>query len=83
MMEEQIEVTARFDGEGKITPKSFVWKGRDFRVDGVGRRWEGEDGEHMLVMVQPKNQVFELVYDKVNGVWRMVKKHDHPFRKLV
>ncbi len=79
---EQIEVTANFDGEGKITPKTFIWGENQFRVDGIGRRWEGEDGEHMLVMVLPKKQVFELVFDKVNGIWGMVKKHDHPFRKM-
>ena len=77
---DQIEVTSRINQEGKPMPASFVWTGASYQVDGVGRRWEGENGEHILVMVQPNNQVYELLYEQDGDVWRMVKEHKSPPR---
>jgi hypothetical protein len=73
-----IEVTSRVNQEGKPIPSSFAWEGVSYRVDGVGRRWEEKGGEHILVMVQPNNQVFELLYESDGDIWRMVKKHGRP-----
>jgi len=78
---QEIDVTSRFDRKGKIIPVKFELEGKEHRVDGVGRRWEDEDGEHILVMVQPNNRVYELLFKSVKGVWWMVKQHGHPFRK--
>ena len=78
---QEIEVTSRFDRKGKIMPVKFKLEGKEYRADGVGRRWEDEDGEHILVMVQPNNRVYELLFKSVEGVWWMVKQHGHPFRK--
>jgi len=78
---ECIEVTARVNQEGMRIPFSFTWKGVTFRVDSVGRRWLEEDGEHILVMVRPDNQVFELLYEVEGDAWGLVKKHEPPFRQ--
>jgi hypothetical protein len=80
---EPIEVTARVNQAGERIPFSFTWKGVAYRVDSVGRRWVGEDGEHVLVMVRPGNQVFELLYDFAHDVWGIVKKHEPPRRQKV
>ena len=77
---QEIDVTSRFDRKGKIIPVTFELEGKEYRVDGVGRRWEDEDGEHILVMVQPNNRVYELLFKSTDGVWWMVKQHGHPFR---
>jgi hypothetical protein len=75
---ERIEVTARVNQQGLGIPFSFTWKGITYQVDSVGRRWVDEEGEHILVMVRPDNQVFELLYDAECDVWGMVKKHEPP-----
>jgi hypothetical protein len=67
---DEVEVTARFDEHGKITPLSFVWKDIRYQVDSTGRRWQTDEGHHMLVMV-PGGRVFELAFHTVKGVWSL------------
>ena len=74
---ETIEVTARFDQQGRITPLNFVWQGRAYRVEGTGRRWEAKDGLHILVMV-PGNRAFHLVFDCINGIWKLIRSSEIP-----
>jgi hypothetical protein len=63
-----IEVTARFDPQGKIIPLSFTWRGHTYRVDSTGRRWRDEAGHHILVMA-PIEQVFELLFVPEEQRW--------------
>jgi hypothetical protein len=65
---EPIEVTARFDEQGKITPVRFTWKGSVYLVESTGRRWQAEDGLHILVMV-PGERVFELLFHAEETRW--------------
>ena len=65
---ETIEVTARFDREGKITPLSFTWRGKKYPVDSTGRSWVDEAGQHVLVMV-PGERVYELVFLPAEMHW--------------
>jgi len=74
---ETIEVTARFDPQGHITPLTFVWQGRSYRVEGTGRRWNAKDGLHILVMVTG-NRAFHLIFDCGTGVWKLVRGSEHP-----
>jgi len=67
-MIDPIEVTARFETDGKITPIRFAWRGRTYLVDSTGRRWQDADGLHILVMV-PGDQVIELVFAASNLRW--------------
>jgi hypothetical protein len=79
----QIEVSSRVNQAGEQVPFSFTWEEKTYRVDGVGRRWVENGGEHILVMVQPDNQVYELRFEPEGGRWQMVRKHEPPGRQRV
>lgn len=66
-----IDVTARFDSQGRLTPTGFTWKGVTFPIDSTGRRWEDERGQHILVMV-PGGRTFELLYTAREGAWYLI-----------
>jgi hypothetical protein len=55
-----VEVLARFDAQGKVTPLRFSWQGQEFEIESTGRRWQAEDGLHILVMT-PGGRMFELL----------------------
>jgi hypothetical protein len=74
---ETIEVTAHFDTQGYITPLTFVWRGRSYRVEGTGRRWEAKDGIHILAMVVG-NRAFHLVFENGTNTWKMVRSSEQP-----
>ncbi len=68
---EAIEITVHIDKDGRVDPQSFTWRGQPQRVDHSGRRWEAEDGEHILVMT-PSERIFELLYARSDGLWYLV-----------
>ena len=74
---ETVEVTATFDTEGKITPLNFIWGGRAYKVESIGRRWQAKDGLHVLVMVSG-NQDFHLIFSPTEVVWRLLRGVDLP-----
>jgi hypothetical protein len=65
---EPIEVTAHFDQQGGITALQFTRHGSIFQVESTGRRWQDEDGQHLLVMLA-SGQVYELIYKKDDWRW--------------
>ena len=65
---EPIEVTARFDEHGTITPLQFAWKGGNYRVESTGRRWQDEAGQHILVMLS-NGHIYELIFNPGDGRW--------------
>lgn len=77
----RIEVTTRVDVSGKLIPISFIYQGLFLRVDEIGREWEDTEGRHVLVMVTPGGNVYELVHQQ-NGDWIVAKGHDRPTVKL-
>ena len=70
---EPIEVIARFDAQGKVHPLKFVWKGTTITVASAGRRWEDQDGLHMLVM-DFQGKAYELAFTPAEMRWYMVGK---------
>ena len=70
---EAVEVTARFDEDGKIIPQKFTWRQVKYPVTAVGRYWNDDTGQHILVMTPvpgtPGDRVFELVYTASEGRW--------------
>jgi len=72
-----IEITAHFNLDGIITPISFVWKGRTYRVEGTGRRWNAKDGHHLLVMAAG-NRAYHLTFNYQTGIWYLVHGGEHP-----
>jgi hypothetical protein len=67
-MADLVDVTARWDTQGEITPLSFIWQGRSYVVASIGRRWRNESGQHILCMASGE-QVFELVFQAAEGRW--------------
>jgi hypothetical protein len=65
---DEIEVIARFDRNGGITPLEITWRGRKYKVASSGRRWEDDDGQHFMVMVAGE-QVFELLFIPDEMCW--------------
>ncbi len=65
---EPIEVTARFDEQGAITPLQFAWKGGIYRVESTGRHWQDDAGLHILVEAA-SGRIYELVFKGVEGCW--------------
>lgn len=77
---EPIEVTARFEPEGKIVPLSFTWQGQTYPVDSTGRHWEDQAGLHTLVMV-PGERVYELIFIRAESRWYL--RRPGPDRRMV
>jgi hypothetical protein len=65
---ESIEVTARFSPEGHIVPLQITWNGRAYGIESTGRRWEAEDGRHILAML-PGDRVVELLFAPLECRW--------------
>jgi len=72
---EPIEVTARFDVQGIITPMHFIWKGSSYHVESCGRRRMDEVGIHILVMVS-NGQIYELTFKGGEGRWYLRQAGD-------
>ena len=72
-----IEINVNFDPRGKITPLNFAWKGRTYTIESVGRRWQGADGTHILVMAIG-NRAFHLIFNSENFAWRLLRGGDVP-----
>jgi hypothetical protein len=54
--------------EGQIEPLRFTWKGYDYPVTSTGRRWEDEQGMHILIMV-PGDTVYEILFVPAEIRW--------------
>jgi hypothetical protein len=67
---EPVEVTARFDPQGVITPLNIMKDQKNIPVTGVGRHWSDPQGVHILVMV-PGEQIYELLFANAQNRWYM------------
>jgi hypothetical protein len=74
---DEIEVTARFDPNGKIFPLNFIWRTRRYKVSAVGRQWDGADGRHILVM-DIINQTYHLVFKPETSQWFLFHGGSNP-----
>ncbi len=72
-MKEPTSVEARFAEDGRVTVRSFTWRGQRRPVVSQGRQWQAEDGRHCLVMA-PGDEVFELVFAPETGAWQVVSQ---------
>jgi len=68
---EEIDVVARFESGGEITPLELVRKGAHYRVISTGRSWRGKKGVHILVMLIG-NRVFHLLFSMPDAKWYLV-----------
>jgi hypothetical protein len=65
---ETIEVTARWDENGEVSPLQFLMNGTPIQVETIGRRWQDEHGLHALVKALG-GRTFELVFDPAEMKW--------------
>lgn len=69
-------VEARFDEEGRVTPTTFHWQGREVRISDVGRRWTEPHGPHQLhhyLVMTPTQDTFELCLDTGILQWKITR----------
>ncbi len=69
-------VEARFDDAGRVTPRTFRWRGRDVRISDVGRRWTEPHGPHELrhyLVMTPAQDTFELCLDTATLQWKITR----------
>ena len=59
---EAIEVTARWDKSGRVTPLRFIHGGVPVQVEAAGRQWTDSAGLHVMVQAEG-GRAFELVFD--------------------
>lgn len=76
---EPIRVDAMMSGTGELRPRRFHWRGRDYVVTAIGRRWEEEapPRRHILVEAHPFG-IFHLAYDIADERWQMVRAWPRP-----
>lgn len=63
-----IEVASRQDAAGKWIPLHFRWRDVIYEIKNIGRRWQDERGEHMLVMTYG-DEVYELLHQLDGNSW--------------
>ena len=69
-------VEARFDKEGRVTPTTFRWRGRDVRISDVGRRWTEPHGPHQIrhyLVMTPAQDTCELCLDTGTLRWKITR----------
>jgi hypothetical protein len=72
-----LEVIARFAPDGKVTPLRFRWRGSLYTVESTGRRWQAEDGCHILVLAAG-GQMFELLFTAPDNRWYLAQAKSAP-----
>ncbi len=78
---EPVEVTVRFDLQGKTYPRQFVWNGRVYPVTSTGRRWQDREGEHIfqhVLVMSGEAKTFELVFDALELRWYLKRTDANP-----
>jgi hypothetical protein len=65
---EPVEVSARWEDSQGFLVSQFIWQGRPYPIESTGRRWEDEEGLHILCMAFG-GQVFELVFRLQPASW--------------
>ncbi len=63
-----ITVMAAIDDQGHISPKSFVWQGKQRKFITVGRQWEDKNGRHVLVE-SANGDRFEIELSRQDLLW--------------
>ena len=71
-MNEPLLVDARVGRNGRLRPRSFLWRERRYTVASIGRQWTDASETHILVMAEGGG-TFELAYLPDAGAWRLVR----------
>ena len=76
--EETVAVEAQWLPEGKVRPAAFTWRGRHWRVTGLGRQWDDAAGRHVLVITSDGSR-FELCLTSAHSSWRLLRAWLRPY----
>lgn len=79
---ESIRVRAVFDPDGSITPLAFTLHEVEHSVESVGRRWQAEDGLHILVMTYDR-QVHHLLFAPAQALWYFLPRPMPPAHEVL
>lgn len=52
-------------------PRSFVWQGKELRIQSVERVWQ-EPGQRLFKVVDEDGNVFELCYNETADRWSAI-----------
>jgi hypothetical protein len=70
---ETILVEIRLQPTGEVVPLAFIWRGRRYRVTGIGRQWQEDDAADQawqFYLVQAgEADTFELHSNPATGQW--------------
>jgi len=69
---EQIDITTRFNKEGKLTPLEFTLGEDRIPVLDIGRQWDTEEGKHILVM-DPQQNTYHLFFSLADMSWYLIR----------
>ena len=69
---EKIEITTRFTREGVVLPIDFTLGEETIPVLDIGRRWQDESGQHILVMDHRKD-TYHLFFQLSDLSWYLVR----------
>ena len=71
-MMERIEITTRFTRDGSLVPIDFTINDQTIQILNIGRRWETDDGQHILVMDAREN-TYHLFFQLSDLSWYQVR----------
>jgi hypothetical protein len=74
---EAVAVEAQFLPDGEIRPTAFTWRGRRWRIAGLGRQWDEANGRHVLVEATDGSR-FELCLTSTQSSWRLLRAWERP-----
>jgi hypothetical protein len=63
-----LQVESKTTSGNVVIPVTMIWQGRTYRITDTGRRWNSEDGQHVLVLTS-EQQSFELVLAPDGATW--------------
>lgn len=69
---EKIEITTRFTRDGSLVPIDFTLSEQTIQVLNIGRRWETDEGQHILVMDFQEN-TYHLYFQLSDLSWYLIK----------
>jgi hypothetical protein len=67
-----VEVVVKYDRAGRITPLHLKYKEQDISIQDIGRRWEADDGKHLLVM-DHQQQTYHLFQRQEDQIWFLIR----------
>lgn len=71
---EKIEVLAYFKA-GKISPRSFLWKQREYAIKGIVYNWQERQGQEIInfFSVNTGNDLYQISFNNSTYAWRLNK----------